>query len=69
VRLSPLGASATIRPIVPAPDHIDDECGAAGGIKIVAGETEIFGENLPQCHIIHHESHITLFGFEPGVPR
>jgi hypothetical protein len=31
VRLSPLGTSATIWPIVPAPD--DDECGEVGGMS------------------------------------
>jgi hypothetical protein len=35
VRLSPLGTSATIWPIVPAPD--DDECGAVGGMRIGRG--------------------------------
>jgi hypothetical protein len=34
VRLSPLGTSATIWPIVPAPD---DDCGAIGGMKIGRG--------------------------------
>jgi hypothetical protein len=29
VRLSPLGTSATVWPVAPAPD--DDECGAVGG--------------------------------------
>jgi hypothetical protein len=37
VRLSPLGTSATIWPIVPAPD---DECGAVGGMRIAKG-TEV----------------------------
>jgi hypothetical protein len=25
----------------------------------LAGETKILGENLHQCHFIHHESHMT----------
>jgi hypothetical protein len=36
VRLTPLGTSATIWPIVSAPDD-DDECGAVGGIRIGRG--------------------------------
>jgi hypothetical protein len=25
----------------------------------LAGGTEVLGENLPQCHTLHHKSHMT----------
>jgi hypothetical protein len=37
---------------------IADECEVAGGMRIGRG-TEIFRENLPQCHFVHNKSHIT----------
>jgi hypothetical protein len=37
---------------------IDDECEAVAGRRMAEG-TEILGGNLPQCHFVHHKSHMT----------
>jgi hypothetical protein len=51
------------------PQMIDEgNCGAIGGMKIIR-ETEVFGENLPQRNFVHHKSHMTRPGLEPGPPR
>jgi hypothetical protein len=37
-------------------------------VEWLAGETEVLGENLPQCLFAHHKPHM-LPGREPGPPR
>jgi hypothetical protein len=32
----------------------------------MAGETEVLGENLPRRHLVHHKSHLTRSGLNPG---
>jgi hypothetical protein len=45
----------------------DGDSGEIGRMKIGRG-TEVLGENLPQRYV-HHRSHMTRPGFEPGPPR
>jgi hypothetical protein len=65
--LSPIGSTRHCDhqcPIVPAPGDYDD--GEIGGM--IGRETEVLGENLPQCRFVHHKPHM-LPVREPGPPR
>jgi hypothetical protein len=35
----------------------------------LAGKTEVLRKNLPQCHFIHHKSHMTLPDIKPTSPQ
>jgi hypothetical protein len=37
-------------------------------VEWLAEETEVLGENLPQCRYVHHKPHMPP-GREPGSPR
>jgi hypothetical protein len=48
-------------------DYDDDECGAAGGMRI-GRANQVPGENLPQRYFVPHKSHMTGPGIEPEPP-
>jgi hypothetical protein len=67
VRLSALGMSPTIWPTVPAPDDKDDECGVVGGMNGKGNRSTRI--NPAPVSLVHHKSHMTSHGLEPGTPR
>jgi hypothetical protein len=38
-------------------------------VELVARETKVLGENLPQYRFAHHKSHMIRPGLELGSPR
>jgi hypothetical protein len=38
--------------------------GVEQSVEWLVGETEVLGENLPQCRFVHHNSHMTWSGLE-----
>jgi hypothetical protein len=63
VQLGPLRTSATNWPLVLAPGDYEDK--EFGGMMIGRGN-RILGENLPQCHFVHHKPHMTSRGANSG---
>jgi hypothetical protein len=63
--VGPLGTSATYWPIVPAPGDCED-----GEFVGMNGRGNRSTRRKPApAHFVHHKSHLTRPGIEPGPPR
>jgi hypothetical protein len=69
VRLSPLGTSATICPIVPAPDDRWWWMRSRRWNENLQGKPKYSEKTCPQCHFVQQKSHMNCPGLEPGPPR
>jgi hypothetical protein len=43
--------------------------GVEQSAELVAEETDILGENVGQFRFVHHKSHVTSPGLQPGPPQ
>jgi hypothetical protein len=57
VRLNSLGTRLQIGLLYQPQMTADDECGAVSGMGIGRGNRSTW--SLPQCHFVHHKSHMT----------
>jgi hypothetical protein len=48
--------------------QVTDECRELGG-NITGRGTKVHGGKLPQCHSVHHKSHMTLSGTTSRMPK
>jgi hypothetical protein len=37
--------------------------------ELMVGEADVLGEDLPNCHSVHHKSNMTSSRLEAGPPR
>jgi hypothetical protein len=55
-----------LRPLLAYCTSQDGDVSVEQSVEWLAGETEVLGENLLQCHFVHHKSHMAWSVLEPG---